>query len=157
RGSCLSFETTAAYVKQVAAALQYAHNHQVIHRDVKPGNMLLGANQQVMLSDFGLALFTPSPEQLSTQEMAGTIPHMAHEQIRGRPDFASEHYALGIVAYEWLCGVRPFKGAPWQIAYQQTSVQPPRLREHDPSLPEAVEAVVLKALSKDPRERYASM
>src|SRR5262249_10830838 len=115
------------------------------------------AQQQVMLSDFGLALFTPSPEQLSTQEMAGTIPYMAPEQIRGRPGFASDQYALGIIAYEWLCGVRPFTGAPWQIAYQQTFVPPPRLREHDPSLPEAVEAVVLKALAKDPRERYVSV
>jgi serine/threonine protein kinase len=156
-GSFLSLETTVAYVKQIAAALQYAHNHQVIHRDVKPENMLLNSQQQVMLSDFGIALFTPSPQQLSTQEMAGTIPYMSPEQIHGRPSFASDQYSLGIIAYEWLCGVRPFEGAPWQIAYQQVSVPPPRLRDHDPSLPEAVEAVVLKALAKDPRERFVSV
>ena len=156
-GSCLPLETTVAYVKQMGRALQFAHNHQEIHRDVKPENMLLGTQRQVMLSDFGLALFTPLSEQLSTQEMAGTVPYMAPEQIRGKPEFASDQYSLGIVAYEWLCGVRPFEGAPWQIAYQQISLPPPRLREHDSSLPAAVEAVVLKALTKDPRERYVSV
>ncbi len=156
-GSFLSLETTVAYIKQIASALQYAHNHQVIHRDVKPENLLLNMQQQVMLSDFGIALFTPSPQQLSTHEMAGTIPYMSPEQIHGRTGFASDQYSLAIIAYEWLCGVRPFDGAPWQIAYQQVSVPPPCLREHDPSLPEAVEAVVLKALAKDPRERYVSV
>jgi serine/threonine protein kinase len=157
RGSCLSLETTVTYVKYVAAALQYAHNHHVIHRDVKPGNMLLGLQQQVMLSDFGIALLSPSPEQLSTQGREGTIPYMAPEQLRGKPGFASDQYALGIVVYEWLCGARPFEGEPWQIAYQQVSVPPPRLREKDSSLPEAVEEVVLKALAKEPKDRYVSV
>src|SRR5215469_1543847 len=157
RGSCLSLATTVAYVKQVAAALQYAHNHHVIHRDVKPGNMLLGPKPRIMLSDFGIALFSPSPEQLSTQGKEGTIPYMAPEQLRGKPTFASDQYALGIVVYEWLCGIRPFEGAPWQIAYQHVSVPPPHLREKDPSLPEAIEEVVLKALAKDPQERFASI
>ena len=157
RGTCLSLATTVTYVKQVAAALQYAHNHQVIHRDVKPENMLLGQDQQVLLSDFGISLLSPSPEQLSTQEMAGTLPYMAPEQIRGKPGFASDQYALGIVVYEWLCGGRPFEGPHWQVAYQQVSDLPPHLREKDPSLPQAVEDVVLKALAKDPKDRYASV
>ncbi len=157
RGSCLSLVTTVTYVTQVAAALQYAHTRQVIHRDVKPENILLGSGQQVLLSDFGLALFSSSPDQLSTQEKAGTIPYMAPEQLRGKPGFASDQYALGIVVYEWLCGVRPFEGDQWQIAYQHTSVPPPPLRDKDPSLPQAIEEVVLKALAKDPKERYASV
>ena len=158
RGSRPSLATTVAYVKQIASALQYAHNHHVIHRDIKPENMLFGPGQQVMLSDFGIALFSPTPEQLSTQAMmVGTIPYMAPEQIRGKPSFASDQYALGIVVYEWLCGVRPFEGAPLQIVYQQVDVPPPRLRQQNPSLPQAVEDVVLKALAKDPRERYASV
>src|SRR6266481_1151055 len=157
RGSCLSLATTVSYVKQVAAALQYAHNHQVIHRDVKPENMLVGANQEVLLSDFGISLLSPSPEQLSTQNMAGTLPYMAPEQIRGKPTFASDQYSLGIVVYEWLCGERPFVGPQWQLAYQQVSDPPPALREKDPSLPQAVEDVVLKALAKDPRDRYMSV
>src|SRR5437588_7218914 len=157
RGSCLSLATTAAYVKGIASALQYAHNHQVIHRDVKSENLLRGAQQELLLSDFGLALFTPSSEQLSSQEMAGTLPYMAPEQIRGKPDFASDQYALGVVAYEWLTGVRPFEGTPWEVAYQHMTVEPPPLREKDSSLPEEVEAVVLKALAKDPQDRYASV
>ena len=157
RGSYLSLETTTAYVKQVAAALQYAHNHNVIHRDIKPENILLASHQQVLLSDFGLALFSPVPELLSTQEMSGTLPYMAPEQFHGRPRFTSDQYSLGIVAYEWLCGIRPFEGSAWQIVNQHLSAPPPPLREKDPSLPKAVEEVVLKALAKDPEQRYVSM
>ncbi len=157
RGTCLSLATTAAYVKHIAAALQYAHTHHVIHRDVKPENMLLGPDQQILLSDFGMALLAPSPEQLSTQAMAGTLLYMAPEQIRGKPGFASDQYSLGIVVYEWLCGVRPFEGSHWQVAYQQVSELPRPLRDHDPSLPQAVEEVVLKALAKDPQERFVSV
>jgi WD40 repeat protein/serine/threonine protein kinase len=157
RGSCLSLTTTVAYIQQVAAALQYAHNHQVIHRDVKPENMLVGASLEVLLSDFGISLFTPSHEELSTQDMAGTLPYMAPEQIRGQPAFASDQYALGIVVYEWLCGVRPFEGSMTEVMVQHLTMPPPALREHDPSLPEAVEAVVLKALAKEPEDRYGSV
>src|SRR6266852_997642 len=157
RGSCLSLATTVAYVKQVAAALQYAHTHQVIHRDIKPENMLLGTNQEVLLSDFGISLFTPSPEQLSTQNMAGTLSYMAPEQIRGKPGFASDQYALGIVVYEWLCGVRPFEGSMTEVMVQHLTMPPPALREKDPSLPKAVEAVVLTALAKEPADRYGSV
>jgi tRNA A-37 threonylcarbamoyl transferase component Bud32 len=156
-GSCLSLEMTVSYIKQVATALQYAHNQNVIHRDIKPENILLGANQEVLLSDFGIALFSPSTEQLSTQEMAGTLPYIAPEQIRGRPGFASDQYSLAVVAYEWLCGVRPFEGSQWAIAHQHVFTPPPRLREKDPSLPQAVEDVVLKALAKGPQDRYVSV
>jgi WD40 repeat protein/serine/threonine protein kinase len=157
RGSCLSLTTTVAYVKQVADALHYAHSQRIIHRDVKPENMLLLTGQQVLLSDFGLSLLSPTSAQLSTQNNAGTIPYMAPEQIRGKPVFASDQYALGIVVYEWLCGVRPFDGPYWLVASQQELIPPPPLREKDPSLPEEVEAVVLKALAKEPEERYLSV
>jgi hypothetical protein len=156
-GSCLSLETTVAYVKQVAAALQYAHNHQVIHRDVKPENLLLGAKEDLLLADFGISVLAPSPEQLTSQEMAGTLPYMAPEQLQSRPCFASDQYALGILVYEWLCGIRPFEGNLWQIPQQHLSASPPPLREKDPSLPQAVEDVVLKALAKDPQQRYVSV
>jgi serine/threonine protein kinase len=157
RGSCLPLATTVAYVKQIAGALDYAHSQRVIHRDVKPENMLLGTQQQVLLSDFGISLLTATSTSLGTQDQAGTIPYMAPEQIRGKPVFASDQYALGIVVYEWLCGVRPFNGPYWLVASQQELIPPPPLREHDPSLPEAVEAVVLKALAKEPEERYVSV
>src|SRR6266566_5710396 len=94
RGECFSLETTVTYVKQIAAALHYAHHHDLIHRDVKPENMLLGDQQVVRLSDFGLALMAPSPEQLSTQEMAGTIPYMPPEKLQEKQCKASDQYAL---------------------------------------------------------------
>src|ERR1700686_931719 len=156
-GSRLPLATTVAYVKQVANALQYAHNHNIIHRDVKPENILFDTDQQILLSDFGLALFTPSPELLSTHEWAGTIPYISPEQFQRKPTFASDQYALGFITYEWLCGKRPFGGEPWAIINQHLFEAPPPLREKRPDLPAAVEQVVLRALAKDPQQRFTSM
>jgi eukaryotic-like serine/threonine-protein kinase len=149
--------TVMDYVRQVAAALQHAHNKGIIHRDVKPENILRGPDQRLLLSDFGLAVFAPSPELLSKQELAGTLAYMAPEQIQGQPCFASDQYALGIVTYEWLCGKRPFTGTQWQLIFQHLYADPPSLREQNPSLPQAVEAVVMRALAKDPRNRFESV
>ena len=109
------------------------------------------AQRNVRLSDFGISLLSsPVP-----QEVAGTLPYMALEQQEGQTAFASDQYALGIVVFEWLCGVRPFDGP---ADYRRGGVvTPPRLREKDPSLPETIEAVVLKALAKDPQDRYPSV
>ncbi len=144
-GTRLPLATMVDFVVQVASALQYAHNHQVIHRDVKPGNILLDADQRLLISDFGLSLLSPSPDLLSTQEPAGTFPYTAPEQLRGKPCFASDQYALGIIAYEWLCGKRPFEGNAWQIMHQHLSMTPPPLRDFCPTLPAAVETVILRA------------
>lgn len=157
RGACLALATVASYVQQIAAALQYAHNQHVIHRDVKPENLLLSSDHRLLLSDFGLALFAPSPGLLSTQELTGTLPYIAPEQLRGKPCFASDQYALGIVTYEWLCGKRPFEGSACELIEQHLSVTPPPLRKHCPELPPAVEQVVLRALAKDPQQRYVSI
>src|SRR6266516_1229162 len=156
-GSRLPLTTTVAYVKQIAAALQYAHNRGIIHRDVKPENILLDLDQHILLSDFGLALFAPSPELLSLQEGAGTAPYMPPEQLRGKPTFASDQYSLGIVTYEWLCGKRPFQGNYWALINQHVHVAPAPLRQIYPELPAAVETVVLRALAKDPQQRFASV
>src|SRR5438874_2638696 len=156
-GSRLPLATAVAHIKQVAAALHYAHSRNVVHRDVKPENLLLGEQHELLLSDFGLALLSPSNELLSTQEMAGTIPYMAPEQIRGKPCFASDQYALGIIDYECLCGTRPFEGSTWQILHQHLEDAPPGLREKNGEIPEAVEAVLHRALAKDPQQRFASV
>ena len=155
-GVCLSLEKTVLYVKQIASALQYAHNKGIVHRDVKPENVLQGS-QQVMLSDFGISVQAPRPDSVSSQEWAGTFSYMAPEQFQGQATFASDQYALAVLAYEWLCGVRPFEGSSTTLAYQHSEVAPPPLRAKDPSLPEAVEIVILKALSKKPEERYVSI
>ncbi len=109
-GTRLSPATIASYVEQVAEALQYAHEEKLIHRDVKPENMLLGRGNEVLLSDFGIAVIAESTHYQTSQEVGGTAPYMAPEQIRGKPCPASDQYALGVVVYEWLSGNRPFRG-----------------------------------------------
>ena len=110
-GIPLPLDTIVPYVKQIADALEYIHNQKLIHRDVKPQNMLLGSNNEVLLSDFGIALVTQSSSLQSPQDVAGTVAYMAPEQLRGKPRPASDQYALGVVVYEWLSGTRPFKGS----------------------------------------------
>src|SRR5215469_3900720 len=157
RGSVVPLPQIVSHVKQVAAALQYAHNQKFIHRDVKPENMLLGRQQEVLLSDFGLAALAHSSASLSTQEAIGTLAYMAPEQIEGHPRTASDQYALGVTVYEWLCGSRPFEGSATEVMVQQLSMPPPPLRELVATIPLSVEQVVLRALAKDPKERFASV
>ncbi len=157
KGTLLPPDIVVSYVTQVADALQYAHQEQLIHRDIKPENMLLGRKNEVLLSDFGIALMTQSSRSQHPQDVAGTIAYMAPEQLRGKPRPASDQYALGIVVYEWFCGDRPFHGTFAELYSQQLSVSPPPLCERVPAIPAAVEHVVLKALAKDPKERFPSV
>src|SRR5260221_3715512 len=157
-GTRLPLATIVSYVSQVASALQYAHEQHLMHRDVKPENLLLGAREEVVLADFGLAMLAPTSSR-STQAMEpplnGTTAYLAPEQLQGKPQPASDQYALGVVVYEWLCGRRPFGGSSVKIAMQQLSTPPASLREQVPELPPAVEEVVLRALAKEPRQRFA--
>jgi len=157
KGSVVPLTQIASSVKQVAAALQYAHEQKFIHRDVKPENMLVGRQQEVLLSDFGLAALAHSSASLSAQEAVGTLPYMAPEQIEGHPRAASDQYALGVVVYEWLCGARPFEGSATEVMVQQLTMPPPPLHEKVTTIPLEVEQVVLRALSKEPKERFAAV
>ena len=157
KGTLIPLDTIITYVMQVADALQYAHQEKLIHRDIKPENMLLGRNNEVLLSDFGIAIMIQSSRSQHPQDTAGTIAYMAPEQLRGKPRPASDQYALGIVVYEWLCGDRPFHGTFAELYSQHLSVSPPPLCERVPAIPAAMEHVVLKALTKDPKERFASV
>jgi predicted ATPase/DNA-binding CsgD family transcriptional regulator len=157
RGTLIPLDAVLAYVMQIADALQYAHQEKLIHRDVKPENILLGHNNEVLLSDFGIAIIASSSRQQSTKDTAGSIAYMAPEQLRGNPRPASDQYALGIVAYEWLCGNRPFQGTFAEVYSQHLFMSPPLLSEKAPAIPAPVEHVVLKALAKDPSERFASV
>ncbi|HEY6286863.1 MAG TPA: serine/threonine-protein kinase [Ktedonobacteraceae bacterium] len=147
----------AKYVKQVAAALQYAHEKRLIHRDIKPENMLLGHHNEVLLSDFGIALVSQSSRLQTIEEIAGTAAYMAPEQFQGKPCFASDQYALGIVTYEWLCGDRPFHGTFTEIFSQHMYVLPTPLHEKLPEISPEVEQVVMKALAKDPHQRFENI
>ena len=144
-------------VLQAACALQYLHNHHVIHCDVKPENMLLGPHNEVWLADFGIATTVPPApgKRYSGREVRGTARYMAPEQIHGNPLPASDQYALAVMVYEWLCGQPPFHGSALGICVHHVSTPPPKLREHVPSISPAVERVVLKALGKDPHKRFA--
>jgi WD40 repeat protein/serine/threonine protein kinase len=154
RGTRLSLDIIIPFVNQIAAALQYAHDKRLIHRDVKPENMLLGPINEVWLSDFGLAHIAHSSFSQSEVKMAGTIPYMAPEQIQSHPRPASDQYALGIVVYEWLCGDRPFEGTLTDVAVKQLMIPPPPLHEKIPTISPEVEQVVMTALAKDPRQRF---
>src|SRR5437667_1537490 len=159
KGKLVPLPQIVSLVKQVAAALQYAHEKKFIHRDVKPENMLIGQHQEVLLSDFGIATIAHSTSSLSTsaEGTSGTLAYMAPEQIEGHPRPASDQYALGVVVYEWLCGERPFEGSVSELLAQQLSMPPLPLRERMPAIPAEVEQVVLRALAKDPKARFASV
>lgn len=153
--------TVVGYTRQIAAALEYAHEQKVIHRDVKPENMLVGRRNEILLSDFGIAVVSQSSRYSSgkqgLQDMAGTIAYMAPEQIQSQACPNSDQYSLGVVVYEWLCGTRPFVGSFAEIAVKHTLTNPPSLLEKLPDLPPAVEEVVIKALAKDPEQRFENV
>ena len=157
KGTCLPISTIVLYVQQVAAALQYAHDQRLVHRDVKPENLLLNEREEVLLSDFGLGMFAGHTLSQSIQEMAGTASYMAPEQIRGKPGPASDQYSLGIMVYEWLTGGCPFRGSVMEIATQHLFAPLPSLCERIPALSPAIEKVVLRALAKEPKQRFASV
>ncbi len=157
KGSILPLPMIISYVKQAAEALQYAHDEKKIHRDVKPENMLVGRRGEVLLSDFGIAVEALSSRLLKTQEGSGTIYYMAPEQIEGKPRIASDQYSLAAVVYEWLTGIRPFKGTYWEVATQHLATPPPPLREMVPTIAPDVEHVVLTTLAKDPKQRFGSI
>jgi len=157
QGTALAPGTVVPYVKQVAEALQCAHDQKLIHRDIKPENMLLGRSSEVLLSDFGIATVSQTTGQQSTQAVVGTAAYMAPEQLQGHPRPASDQYSLGIIVYEWLAGERPFQGAFTEIAAQHVLTPPVPLRQKQPSLSPLVEQVVLTALAKDPKDRFGTV
>ncbi len=153
----VALDKVVSYVLQVSDALQYAHDEHIMHRDIKPENMLLDQHHQVILSDFGIARMVQTSRAQSTQDVAGTAAYMAPEQFQGKPRRASDQYSLGVVVYEWLSGERPFSGSFGEIASQHLFVPPPSLQSKTPLLPLAIEEIVLKALAKDPDERFPSV
>jgi eukaryotic-like serine/threonine-protein kinase len=158
RGERLPLPLVITYVKQVAEALQYAHDERLVHRDVKPANMLVGRRHEILLSDFGIATLVQSSPVQHPYEASGTMLYMAPEQLRGRPCAASDQYSLGIIVYEWLCGEPPFTGSSsLEVAVKQISELPRPLRDALPSLLPEVEQVVMRAIAKDADKRFESV
>lgn len=157
-GLCVPLETVVHYVKQVAGALQYAHDRHLIHRDIKPENLLLDVNDELMLSDFGIAIVARSSHSQSLQDVVGTANYMPPEQLKGHPRPASDQYALATLAYEWLCGAPPFEGDTYlDIAKQHLSAPVPLLTEKIPGIPPSVAAVITRALAKDSHQRFENV
>ncbi|HVB21757.1 MAG TPA: protein kinase [Ktedonobacteraceae bacterium] len=157
KGTILPPATIVPYIKQTAAALQYAHDQKLIHRDIKPENMLMGRSNEILLSDFGIALVAQSSRYQNTQDVVGTVAYMSPEQIQGKPRPASDQYSLAIVAYEWLSGDRPFHGSFTELCTQHMFATPAPIRGKLPSISPAVDEVLQMALAKDPHQRFGSM
>lgn len=156
----LHFDWIAGLGKQAALALEHAHQTGVIHRDIKPGNLMLDTRRQLWITDFGLAHIANESGLTMTGEMLGTLRYASPEQTRGRRgavDHRSDIYSLGATLYELLTLRPPFDGADRHELLQQiTDAEPPSLRSIIPEIPENLETMVLKALRKDPADRYAT-
>ncbi|MEH0846384.1 Stk1 family PASTA domain-containing Ser/Thr kinase [Micromonospora sp. CPCC 205711] len=144
----------------MCAALEFSHRHGIIHRDVKPGNVMLTQTGQVKVMDFGIARALASGATTMTQTSAviGTAQYLSPEQARGEAvDARSDVYAAGCVLFELVCGHPPFVGdSPVSVAYQHVREAPPTPSDINPDVNPAVDAIVLKALSKNPLNRYQS-
>lgn len=156
-GSRLLLSTALPYLQQIAAALQYAHNQKLVHRDVKPENMLIDADNKILLSDFGIVVIAHRTQSLSAQEAMGTVSYMAPEQIKGMARPASDQYSLGVVLYEWLTGTRLFTGSTSiEIAMKHLSEPPPPF-DKNLQISSQVEQVIFNALAKDSGQRFPSV
>ncbi len=159
-GQQLPLTTVVQYVKQIASALQYAHDDQLIHRDVKPDNIFIGTNRELLLGDFGIVVLSSSGRvslQQAEAETIGTALYMAPEQIKGKPSRSSDQYALAVMTYEWLCGKPPFTGSRIELYGQHLYASPQPITEIVPAIPTKVEQVVLKALAKDVKDRFPTI
>jgi serine/threonine protein kinase len=156
-GEPLELRLTADIIGQIGRALEYAHEQGIVHRDVKPSNVLMGRDRWTLLADFGLARMVESSVQLTRSGVGvGTPAYMSPEQGQGiRVDSRSDVYSLGVVLYEMVTGRVPYEAeTPMAVVLKHITSPLRTPRELNPSLPEAVECVVLKALSKDPADRY---
>ena len=151
-------ETALAWLEQVAVAIDRAHENGVVHRDVKPANLLLDDEGNVHVSDFGIASTSGADALTAPGTVLGTAGYLAPEQARGEPaTAASDLYALGVVAFELLTGRRPFAGdTPATEAFAHLNADVPRATPFDPTLPTAVDDVFQSALAKEPQARPAS-
>src|SRR5271167_196109 len=155
----LSAQQTATIGAGVAAALAFAHRHGVVHRDVKPGNVLITPDGDVKVTDFGIARAMNTEESLTqTGAVMGTAAYFSPEQAEGKGvDSRSDIYSLGVVLYEMAVGRPPFSGdSPVAVASKHVRDMPVLPRQANPTVPPALEAVIMKAMAKDPDDRYGS-
>jgi tRNA A-37 threonylcarbamoyl transferase component Bud32 len=158
RTGALSWERAILLTGQMLDALQYAHDHGVVHRDIKPTNLMVGQDDHLKLMDFGIARLMGTTRVTQMGFTVGTLEYMAPEQIRGEDvDGRADIYAVGVVLYEIVTGQLPFKSSREQalmFAHLQQEVVPPRT--HRPNLPWHLSDVIVRALAKAPGDRYSS-
>jgi formylglycine-generating enzyme len=155
----LPLEDKLAIMAQVCDGLHYAHQKGIVHRDIKPGNIMLLPNGQVKILDFGVARIATTEKGLTrTGLIMGTLRYIAPEQVQGRADHRSDMFSVGAVFYEFLSGRPPFAGDdPMQILEQLRTQQPASLTELDPTMPPHLAALVDRAMRKDPEERFRDL
>jgi serine/threonine-protein kinase len=165
-GEPLATPFVARVLREAAAALGHAHKRGIVHRDVKPGNIMLDVDERVVLTDFGIskasaaALDNTTEEQLTeVGTVVGTPHYMAPEQALGRPvDGRADQYALGVVGFQMLTGALPFEGdSPHAIIHRHINDAPPRIASLRPDVPAALAATITRALAKAPSNRFATM
>ena len=154
----LGFEKAAGLAAQIAGALGAAHERGVVHRDVKQQNVLLAEGGRAKVADFGIALAASAASISRSSLILGTPNYMSPEQAQGEPvGPASDLYSLGVVLYEMLTGRVPFQAeTPLAVAMKHVNETAPSPREANPDVPEALDAITLRLLSKDPKDRHAS-
>ncbi|HZA98654.1 MAG TPA: protein kinase [Gemmatimonadales bacterium] len=153
------FETARRILREAALALGHAHKRGIVHRDVKPANIMLEADGRVMLTDFGISKALDGGSALTgTGAIIGTPQYMAPEQAKGAAvDGRADQYSLGVVGHQLLTGKEPFEGSSHSILYKHVFEPPPRIFEARPDAPVDLCAALDRALSKEPEKRFASM
>ncbi len=157
-GKQLSIAEGVHTVEEVGKALSYAHSHQMIHRDVKPANVLLEVGGRVILTDFGIAKILTGPSYTVTGATIGTPAYMSPEQGLGRPgDHRSDIYALGVMLYQLATGQLPYEAdTPLAVMLKHVNEPLPLPRTFKPDMPEGLERIILKAMAKNPDDRFQS-
>ncbi|OZI13276.1 serine/threonine protein kinase [Bacillaceae bacterium SAS-127] len=157
--SPIPVEKAIDIMKQLSAAMAFAHHNSIIHRDIKPQNILVDADGNVKITDFGIAMALSATSITQTNAVLGSVHYISPEQARGgMATKKSDIYALGIVMFELLTGQLPFSGeSAVSIALKHLQTETPSMKRWNPSIPQSVENIVLKATAKDPFHRYHSL
>ena len=158
KGGKLNWREALYFITQITKALGHAHSRGIIHRDIKPHNIMVLRDGSVKVADFGIARVASGGHSTLTQEALGSVHYISPEQARGsRIDERSDLYSAGVVLYEMLTGRLPFEGdTPVAVAIQHINSIPLSPREIDPTIPEALEAITMKAMAPNPDNRYSS-